>query len=215
MLEFLALPSLSAGARVLVQDVLGPLTKAAAEDFYKDFLKQSVSEATALQAPKALQRAIAQSIKDFLVLFGDELETCGLNSALVNHEFAEPLRRLTKDAEVRAFLGQAFSTEVKRLDPDFLAGRWQDSPGSHLPEEFDWAQLTKTYVRRVEGLIRSDAELNRQLELTYLLKNGLRLIPDKLYLFPNKLQLVYSRPPMVILGRLTKSKVQRSQALVG
>ncbi len=82
MLEFLALPSLSAGARVLVKDVLGPLTKAAAEDFYKDFLKQSVSEAIALQAPKALQRAIAQSMKDFLVLFGDELETCSLTSAL-------------------------------------------------------------------------------------------------------------------------------------
>ncbi|MBE9062898.1 hypothetical protein [cf. Phormidesmis sp. LEGE 11477] len=123
MLDFLALSSLSAGARVLVKDVLGPLTKAAAEDFYQDFLKQSVSEAIALHAPDALQRAIAQSMKDFLVLFGDELETCGLTSALANHEFAEPLRRLTKDAEVRAFLGQAFSTEVKQLDPDFLTER--------------------------------------------------------------------------------------------
>ncbi len=50
MLDFLVLPSLSAGARVLVEDVLGPLTKAAAEDFYKDFLKQSVSEAIAIHS---------------------------------------------------------------------------------------------------------------------------------------------------------------------
>ncbi len=70
MLEFLALSSLSAGAQVLVKDVLGPLTKAAAEDFYKDFLKQSASEAIAHQAPDALKRAIAQSMKHFLVLFG-------------------------------------------------------------------------------------------------------------------------------------------------
>ena len=82
-----------------------------------------------------MRRAVAQSMKDFLVLFGDELETCGLMSALVNHEFAEPMRWLTKDAEVRAFLGQAFSTEVKKLDPDFLAEHWQDSTDSHLPED--------------------------------------------------------------------------------
>ena len=48
MLEFITLSSLSAGARVLVKDILGPLTEAAAEDFYKDFLKQSVSEMIAL-----------------------------------------------------------------------------------------------------------------------------------------------------------------------
>ncbi|MGB5916392.1 MAG: hypothetical protein WBG63_16130, partial [Phormidesmis sp.] len=167
MLEFLALSSLSAGAQVLVKDVLGPLTKAAAEDFYKDFLKQSVSEAIALQAPTAFKKAVAQSMKDFLVLFGNELDTCGLPSALVNHEFATPLQRLTNDPEVRAFLGRAFNTEVTKLESDFLAERWQDSPDSRLPEEFDWAQLTKTYVRRVKALIRSDAELNRQLELDY------------------------------------------------
>jgi hypothetical protein len=51
MLELLSLAGLSAGAKYLVQEVVGPLAKGAAEDFCKDFLKKCVSDGLAQAAP--------------------------------------------------------------------------------------------------------------------------------------------------------------------
>ncbi|ESA32474.1 signal transduction protein with nacht domain protein [Leptolyngbya sp. Heron Island J] len=167
MLEFLTLAGLSAGAKWLVKEVLGPLTKAAAEDFYKDFLRQCVSEGVTQSAPGALKRAVSTSTKEFLVLFQSELENCGLPGALTRHEFAASLKHLLNDSAVRQFLGRAFNTDVKELDGHFLAKKWTSVGADKLPEDFDWVQLTKNYVRRVKGLIRSDQELARQLELDW------------------------------------------------
>ena len=166
MLELLTVAGLSAGAEHLVKEVLGPLTKAAAEDFCKDFLKQCVSDGLAQAAPEPLKKGIARSLKAFLVLFQAELENCGLPGDLAYHEFAPPLKQLLKDSSVRQFLGTAFATEVKTLDDTFLSEKWAQL-GAQLPEDFDWAQLTKNYVRRVKGIVKGDEALARQLELDF------------------------------------------------
>ena len=165
MLEFLTLTGLSAGAQWLVKDVLGPLTKSAAEDFYKDFLKQSVSDRLAQVAPAPLKRAIAQSLKEFIVLFQGELEYSGWPGALVNHEFAQPLKRLLADAEVKRELGKAFDTDTRKLNWQLIEAKWEGISTTQLPPDFDWEQLIKSYVRFVKDFIRSDAGLAEQLKL--------------------------------------------------
>ncbi|MFK8186104.1 MAG: HEAT repeat domain-containing protein [Phormidesmis sp.] len=165
MLEFLTLVGLSEATKALVKEVLGPLTKEALKDFYKDFLKDSASTVLLEKMPKLLKKAIAHSQQDFLDLFAEELEYCGRPAALIKHEFAKPLKQFLADSGVRAFLGAAFDFEVNRLDRDFLRLRWEDLALIALPNEFDWENLTKNYLRKVKGFIRQDAELARQLEL--------------------------------------------------
>jgi HEAT repeat protein/energy-coupling factor transporter ATP-binding protein EcfA2 len=167
MLEFLTLAGLSAGAQWLVKEVLGPLTKGAAEDFYKDFLKQAVSDGLAQNAPGPVKRAIAQSLKEFLDLFQAELETCGLPKELTQHEFANPLKQLLADTEVRQALGRAFETDVKAIDEALLQSKWEGLCSSSSLTDFDWEQLAKNYLRRVKRIVREDVELSRQLALDY------------------------------------------------
>ena len=170
MLDFLTLAGLSAGAQWLVKDVLSPLTRAAAEDFYKDFLKQTVSDGLAQNAPEPMKRAIARSLKEFLDLFQTELETCGLPKALTRHEFADPLKQLLADKEVRQVLGQAFDTDAKAVNWALLQAKWQGLCTASLLEDFDWEQLAKSYFRRVKRIVRDDAELSRRLALDYQAK---------------------------------------------
>ena len=137
MLEFLTLAGRSAVSLWLTKDVLGPLTKSAAEDFYKDFLKRSVSEALAQNASKPMKKAIAESIKEFLNLFQEELEYCGWG-ALIKHEFAKPLQQLLDQSDVRRELGRAFDTDVKRLDWQMIEKVWASLSTSSLPPDYDW-----------------------------------------------------------------------------
>ena len=164
MLESLTLIGLGAGAKALVKNVLIPLTEDAAKDFYKDFLKDSASKVLYEEMPELFKKAILNAQKNFLVLFQEELEYHGWTKQAI----AQPLKVFLGDAGVAAFLGRAFDFEVKRLDGDFLRGRWVALGDAALPKEFDWEQLTKGYLRKVKGLIREDAELSRQLELNYV-----------------------------------------------
>ncbi|MEL6604082.1 MAG: hypothetical protein AAFP20_12730 [Cyanobacteria bacterium J06614_10] len=163
MLESLMLAQLG----VVLKEVVGPLAKAAAEDWCKDRLKQGADKALALNAPDAFKKAVKQSLKNFIKLFGDELENCGLPSELVKHdEFAKPLGRLLATESVNRELCRAFETGREQIDWRLLPDTWNRlSVPSTFPEEFEWEDVAGKYVRRVKGLIRQDAELARQLEL--------------------------------------------------
>lgn len=151
---------------VVLKEVVGPLAKTAAEDWCKDRLKQGANEALAQRAPSAMKKAVKQSLKNFIQLFGDELENCGLTRALMKHELEKPMGRLLADESVITELCRAFETGVKGIDWQVLPAVWSTlSVPSTFPEEFEWEELARNYVRRVKGLVRKDAELARQLEL--------------------------------------------------
>ncbi len=92
--------------------------------------------------------------------------------ALTRHEFADPLKQLLADKEVRQVLGQAFDTEAKAIDWELLQTKWQGLCTASLLEDFDWEQLAKSYFRRVKRIVRDDAELSRQLALDYQAKTS-------------------------------------------
>ncbi|MEO0705838.1 MAG: NACHT domain-containing protein, partial [Cyanobacteria bacterium J06649_5] len=162
MLESLMLSSLGA----VLKETVGPLAKAAAEDWCKDRLKQGANAVIAQSAPSAMKKAVKQSLKNFIQLFGDELENCGLTRALVKHELAKPVGRLLADEAVITELCRAFETGVKGIDWQLLPAVWSTlSVPDNFPEEFEWEALARNYVRRVKGLVRKDEDLARQLEL--------------------------------------------------
>ena len=152
---------------VVLKEVVGPLAKAAAEDWCKDRLKQGIDDGLAQSAPDALKKAVKQALKNFVKLFDDELENCGLPSALVKHdEFDKPLGQLLATESVRRELCRAFETGVNKIDWQLLPDTWNTlTPPSTFPDAFEWDELARNYVRRVKGLVRQDEDLARQLEL--------------------------------------------------
>ncbi len=151
---------------MFLKEVVGPLAKAAAEDLFKDRLKQGAEDMLALSAPDALKKAMNQSLKNFIQLFGDELENCGWTRALIRHELAKPLGRLLATESVTRELCRAFESDVESIDWQLLPSVWSTlSPPTNFPEEFQWEDVVRNYVRRVKGLVRKDAELARQLDL--------------------------------------------------
>ena len=150
----------------VLKDVVGPLTKAAAEDLYKDLLKKGVQDVLAQNAPESLRKAMKQALKDFFRLFRAELENCSLPGDLIKHELAKPLKNLLANEAVRKELCRAFETDISLLNWQLLPETWQTlSPPVNFPEDFEWEELARNYVRRVKRLIRKDEELARQLEL--------------------------------------------------
>lgn len=177
MVDLLSLAGAAAG-QFLVKEVLGTLAKEALEDYVKDFFKDSLSDAIAAHAPLPLKKAIAQALKEFLKLFQAELEYAGLPGELIHHEYQKPLKQFLKDPETKQFLGRPFDPEIKKLEGDLLAAKWESLSLSQLPNDFDWLQLTNQYVRAVKGIIRGDGELRQQLDLYYqeAIKDSLKAI---------------------------------------
>ena len=69
MIEWLIAWGSSEAVKFIAQEVVGELSKGAAEDYVKDFLKQNFSNAVAkIVNGEPLKKATKQAIKDFLNL---------------------------------------------------------------------------------------------------------------------------------------------------
>ena len=89
MIEWLIAWGSSEAVKFIAKEVIGELTKGAAEDYVKDLLKQGISDVVGGIANKEpLKKATKQAIKDFLDLGKQELE---------NYDFRErELKEYTK-----------------------------------------------------------------------------------------------------------------------
>ncbi|MEM6837612.1 MAG: HEAT repeat domain-containing protein [Cyanobacteria bacterium P01_C01_bin.120] len=163
--DVLAAIGLKETGTYVAKEVLLPLLQGSLEDYAKDFFKGCVADAVGLASQEPVQKALGKALKKFVELVEEELEFQGCTGAEIRDFYEIPLREFMKDQDVKVTLGRAFEPDCRRIEADVLEQRWQDLSLKALPEEFDWLQIGKQYVREVKGLLRSSDELRDLLKL--------------------------------------------------
>jgi hypothetical protein len=165
VLDILAAIGLKETGQYVAKDVLLPLLQGSLEDYAKDFFKSCIADAAGLAQQEPVQKALGKALKAFVELVEEELEFQGCTRAEIRDFYEIPLREFMQDADVKATLGRAFEPDCRAIDAEVLALRWEALELRPLPEEFDWPQIGKQYVRAVKGIFRSDDELRDLLKL--------------------------------------------------
>jgi hypothetical protein len=165
VLDILAAIGLKETGQYVAKDVLLPLLQGSLEDYAKDFFKSCIADAAGLAQQEPVQKALGKALKAFVELVEEELAFQGCAGAEIRDFYEIPLREFMQDADVKATLGRAFEPDCRAIDAEVLALRWEALDLRPLPEEFDWPQIGKQYVRAVKGILRSDAELRDLLKL--------------------------------------------------
>jgi len=163
--DLLASLGLREAGSFLAKEVLLPLLQGSLEDYAKDFFKGSIADAVGLASQEPVQKALGKALKAFVELVQEELEFQGCSGAEIRDFYELPLRQFMQDAAVKATLGQAFEPDCRAIAAEVLPQRWQALKLHPLPEEFDWAQIGKQYVREVKGILRSSPDLRELLTL--------------------------------------------------
>ena len=168
---------------LLVQPILTELGKAALDDYVKDFFKDSIKDVEGLAKKPFAQKAVLGTLKDFLILFEQELERSGLDKKQIG-QYLQPLKQFVKQPPVRQVLGTAFQRNCQVLNTAILADSWQtltlqhplrrnlptltrivpsnllkDQPTPSLPHAFSWERVAENYLASVKLIIQQNAEL--------------------------------------------------------
>jgi transposase-like protein len=165
VLDILAAIGLKETGQYVAKDVLLPLLQGSLEDYAKDFFKSCIADAAGLAQQEPVQKALGKALKAFVELVEEELAFQGCAGAEIRDFYEIPLREFMQDADVKATLGHAFEPDCRSIDAEVLKLRWADLDLRPLPEEFDWPQIGKQYVRTVKGILRSDDALRDLLKL--------------------------------------------------
>ncbi|WOD37516.1 HEAT repeat domain-containing protein [Nodosilinea sp. E11] len=165
VLDILAAIGLKETGKYVAKDVLLPLLQGSLEDYAKDFFKGCIADAAGLASQAPVQKALGEALKAFVELVEEELKFQGCSGAEIRDFYEIPLREFMKDKDVKATLGKAFEPDCRAIDAEMLALRWDTLELRPLPEEFDWPQIGKQYVRAVKGILRSSDELRDLLKL--------------------------------------------------
>jgi len=168
---------------VLVSPILTELGKAALDDYVKDFFKDCITDIQGLANKPFAQNAVRTAIKDFIILFEQELERSHLDKKQIR-QYLQPLHQFFKQPDVRQVLGSAFQGNCQYLDTGILAQHWQALRLQHpvrkilptltrivpanflqeqsvasLPDAFSWEQVAEKYLKSVKLIIQQNAEL--------------------------------------------------------
>ncbi|MCL2934363.1 MAG: histidine kinase, partial [Trichodesmium sp. MAG_R03] len=163
MIEWLIAWGSSEAVKFIAQEVIGELTKDAAEDYVKDFFKQNISNAVGRIANgEPLKKATKQAIKDFLKLGYKELKNAELSESELK-EYSKYFESFIKEGSVLEVLISAFDNKIKFLDTKKLAIVWNEI-NLPLPNDFNWVFLAEQYRRNVKDIIRNFPELRKILD---------------------------------------------------
>jgi len=145
------------------RDVLMPLAKGTLEDYTKDFLKDCIRDFSGLFENDTLNTVVGKAVKEFLVLVQQELEDAEVSQVEVE-EYSPALTKFIHNSSVKGILGSGFQDECSSLDTQGLGNLWYQLNLRSLPEDFDWEQVGKRYLRKVKALIRESPELRQILD---------------------------------------------------
>jgi len=163
MLDWLAIWGVYTVAGFVFTEVLAPLAKGALEDYVKDFFKDSLKDFTGLFQKDTLQTVVGKALKEFLQLVQQELEDAEVSEEELK-AYTKPLNQFINDKSIKEILGSAFQSNCKAVDTKRLVKIWYQLNLLSLPEEFDWEQVSKRYLKKVKALIRETDELRAILD---------------------------------------------------
>ncbi|MBD2316566.1 hypothetical protein [Phormidium tenue] len=142
MLEFLLTIGASELGKAIFEQAL-KLGQSAAEDYVKDFFKDCLKEGITSTKPEVTKKAVAQALKEFLVLVQKELEDWEISEAEIRDLYDRPLVQFVKNDLVKPILGRAFERDCTAIDTIALTEIWKnsnfrDKPFPEMPPEFNW-----------------------------------------------------------------------------
>ena len=179
MIEWLIAWGSSEAVKCIAKQVIGELTKEAAEDYVKDFFQQGLSDIFGRIANvEPLKKATKQALKDFLDLGKQELENAELSESELE-EYSKFFRDFIKEGSVLEILIGAFDNNIKILDTNKLATTW-NKINPPLPDNFDWEFLSKQHQRNIKNIIRHSQDLRAILDsknLEQLAKQNFKIRP--------------------------------------
>lgn len=164
ILTALGLLTVKEAGTFLFSDVLLPLVQDASKDYVKDFFKTNISHLASIGNLQPLQKAASQAIKEFLLLFQEELEYLGIDRKEIKKLYINSLKKFVYNDKVKAILGKAFDSNCHNIDITSLQSIWQELNLPYLPENFDWEQIGKSYLRKVKGIIKESDQLRSILD---------------------------------------------------
>jgi len=168
---------------LLVPPILTELGKTALDDYVKDFFKDCIKDVEGLAKKPFVQNAVLGALKDFLILFEQELERSQLDKKQIR-QYLQPLKQFVKQPPVLQVLGSAFHRNCQVLNTAILAQSWQtltlqhplrrnlptltrivpsnllkEQPTPSLPHAFSWERVAENYLASVKLIIQQNAEL--------------------------------------------------------
>jgi hypothetical protein len=163
MLDWLAVWGVTSAVGLVFKPILEDLAKDATKDWAKDLMKDSLKNVLRLPSKEPVDIAAGKALKEFLQLIQDELEDAELSEAQLK-QYIKPLKLFIKDKSVKKVLGSAFQDDCQVVDAAALAKTWNQLNLLPLPDEFDWKQVGKRYLKKVKALVRESDELRALLD---------------------------------------------------
>jgi len=168
---------------LLVGPILQDLAKAALDDYVTDFFKDCIKDVEGLAKKPFAQNAVLGALKEFLILFEQELERSGLDKKQIR-QYLQPLKQFVKQPPVPQVLGSPFQSNCLVLNTAILAQSWPTLTLQHplrrhlptltrsvpsnllkerqtpsLPHAFSWERVAENYLASVKLIIQQNAEL--------------------------------------------------------
>src|SRR5919202_3357580 len=163
MLDWLAVWGVTSAVGLVFKPILEDLAKDASKDWAKDLMKDSLKNVLRLPSKEPVDIAAGKALKEFLQLIQDELEDADVSQAQLK-EYIKPLKQFIQDKSVKEILGSAFKDDCLVLDIATLAKAWYRLNLLALPDEFDWKQVGKRYLKKVKAVLGESDELRAILD---------------------------------------------------
>lgn len=149
------------------------LGQEAAKDYVKDFFKECLKEGITAARPELTKKAVAEALKEFILLMQDELEDRNLSKDQIRRDYEPKLSQFLKDKSVKPILGKAFEKNCESINVIQLERIWQQSefknkPFPAMPNGFNWQRVGSEYLKKVRRIVRQDQELRSLLEIQLL-----------------------------------------------
>ena len=158
MSEWLVVWGVAQAAGLVFKPILEDLAKESAKDYAKDFFKDCLKKVIHLPEKDPLKEAYGKALTQFLLLVQQELERADYDEILIK-QYVKPLQDFVNQEKVAATLGSAFNSDSQGLDIQIMARTWREMNLPFLPEEFDWGQISKRYLKRVKTIIKDSDQL--------------------------------------------------------
>ena len=163
MLDWLAVWGVTSAVGLVFKPILEDLAKDATKDWAKDLMKDSLKNVLRLPSKEPVDIAAGKALKEFLQLVQDELEDAEISEVELK-QYIKPLKQFIQDKSVKEVLGSAFKDDCQVLDAATLAKTWNHLNLLPLPDEFDWKQVGRRYLKKVKAIIRESDELRAILD---------------------------------------------------
>jgi predicted NACHT family NTPase len=163
MVDWLAVWGVANAVGFVFKPILEDIAKDAAKDYTKDFFKDCLKSFLRLPKKEPLDIAAGKALKEFLQLVQQELEDADLPEGELQM-YTKPLKHFINNKAVKEILGSAFNNDCQALNTRTLAKTWNDLNLRSLPDEFDWEQIARRYLKKVKAIIRESDELRSLLD---------------------------------------------------